>query len=150
MWHALALFVKNSKDKYIKPTEGISEQTYRALKPLYKNGKGFWLWICSSKETDVFRNKKDRKSYLMGAVYIAGSVRTREYRNTYKRYRAMSEYSHSKDFDFQLIIPMDHRCRLELSQYIPIHKCLENRQSGVWKPAFGVPLYHSLIHATFL
>lgn len=150
--HALALFTQNSKGTYIKPTESLSETAYNIIKKYYKNNKGFWIWICWSKDTDT-APKVQQKSYIIGAVYISAIIPTKEFRKNYKKQRAMAQYTHSKNDAYQAIIPMHSCARLELKNYIEVHEYThdagENRQHGVWQPKKSAKLYTLLAKAEF-
>lgn len=143
----MALFTQNSRGTYIKPTESLSELAYNIIKKYYKNNQGFWIWICSTKDTDL-APKKEQKSYIIGAVYISAIISTSDFRKKYKKKRAMAQFTHSKDDEYQAIIPMCSSARLELKEYIEIHEYKrdggENRQHGVWQPKESAELYKLL------
>lgn len=109
-----------------------------------------WIWICTSKDTDIEREKR---SYIIGAVYVSGIVKTKEYRKKYKKERAKGEYTHSKEDAYQCIIPMCVECRRELKHYIGLHEYKkdggENRQHGIWRPKRSAPLYKLLKEPLF-
>jgi len=137
----------------MKPTESISEAAYRIIKKYIQPG-GFWVWICSSKDTDIKIPGVEKKSYIIGAIYITAIIPTEQFRKEYPKQRAMEQYTHSKNDGYQAIIPMDSRARLELKEYIEVHKFKhhegENRELGVWKPKESAELYKKLQEAEFV
>ena len=150
IWHALALFARNSYGTYIKPTEGISVQAYRTIKKRLGEG-GYWIWICTTKETDIIREKK---SYILGAVWISEILETRRYKRDYNSRRVMEQFSESKDFEYQLVIPMNEYARRELREPIIMHEYKrgggENRENGVWKPREDAYIYEALQNAEYV
>lgn len=157
IWNALALFARNTYGTYIKPTEGISEHAWRSIRRLlyeYEEGKeeyegGFWIWICSSKETDI---ETEKKSYIFGAVYVTGIMLTSLYKKRYNSNRVMDQFSNSSKCKYQLIIPMHEYARVELLEPIVVHDVEkgENRQGGVWEANEGTVVYQGLKNARFV
>lgn len=150
IWHALALFARNSYGTYIKPTEGICEQAYKTIKKQLGEG-GYWIWIATSKSTDIIREKK---SYILGAVWISGIVETERYKKEYNSKRVMEQFGESKDCDYQLVIPMNEYARRELRDPIIMHEYKrgggENRENGVWMPMEGASVYEALQNAEYV
>jgi len=156
MCHALALFITNSNGTYIKPTESLSENAYNIIKKHFDVVKcGFWIWICSTKDSDInLVPIKQRKSYIIGAIYVSGIVETNEFRKKYRKERAMREFIHSKGDEYQMIVPMRKECRIELKEYIDVDAYRtdggENRQHGAWMAREGSELYDKLERAMFV
>ena len=136
IWHALALFTKDRYGDYMKPSEGIPKCVYKKLRTRCKKYGGCWLWICTSKSTDFMNKGKNKKSYLLGAVYVSGVCKTRVFNRLYERQRLKGEYKHSKEYKYQAIIPMYDYARLELETPAHVHEPIagENRWSGFWTP----------------
>lgn len=150
MRNGKALFKRNSVGTYVKPTEGISEVAYRSIRRMIEVGDR-WVWISTSKSTDESAKGVDRRSYILGAVYVTGVMESVKYKRRYKSKRAMSEFRNSKDCDYQMIIPTNRYARVALKEAIEMHKYEkgENRQSGVWEPNPGVEIYKRLEEAKF-
>ena len=147
IWNALALFMRNSKGTYIKPTEGISDHAWDSISKMPAEG-GYWIWIASSKVTDV---DSEKNSYIFGAVYVTGVMTTKEYKRGYKSKVAMDQFKNSCGCEYQLIIAMHSYARLELAEPIIVHKVKgENRQAGVWQPNEETPIYEALSTARFV
>ncbi len=152
IWNAIAVFVTNSYGTYIKPTEGVSKEAYKTIKKKMPKKGGFWIWICSTKDTDIDRPKK---SYIFGAVYVTGMMKSKYYKKAYNSKRLMVQYKdNSGECAYQLIIPQHKYARLELANPIEMHKydaaSRENRQAGVWKAVEGANIYDELKEARFL
>lgn len=88
----------------------------------------------------------------MGAVYVSGVMVKKEFNALYPKQRLKSEYSHSKEYDYQAIIPMHNYARLELKTYIPVHEPApkECRWTGLWTPYKGAPIYKTLKKPVFV
>lgn len=155
VWNVLAIFATNSYGSYLKPTEGISKEAYSTIKKCLSDGGsgGIWVWLCTSKTTDVFaEHRKDQKSYVYGAVFVAGVLDTRSFVRRYKCATKNDQFRNSKPFDYQMVIPMQPYARLELEEPIEMHGPMkgEQRVLGAWKPAQGAPIYEKIKHARFV
>lgn len=138
------------KCKFMFLTEGISKEAYRSIRRMMEEGDR-WVWISTSKSTDERGKGVNRRSYILGAVYVTGVMESKEYKRRYKSKRAMSEFRKSKDCDYQMIIPANKYARVALKNAIEMHKYdkSENRQSGVWEPNAGAEIYKRLEDAEF-
>jgi hypothetical protein len=149
VWNALALFTRDGNGRCIKPTEGISEQAYRSLRYLVNGvgGCGFWMWIASSKSTDL---EKPKKSRLYGAVFVTDVISTKECmcHNVYREFQGMEQFQISSVFDYQLIISDEERGRRELLVPVEVPDGSEARWDGVWVPQKDSMIYTSLAKMT--
>lgn len=145
--HLLAMFTRNSCGTYIKPSEGISAQAHGIIKKNLGRG-GFWLWLCNTIPTD--RALSNKKSYVYGAVFVSQMLDSATFKKRYPSRRAMAEFRYSKDCKFQMIIPMNPRCRLmlrkpvEVDQYDP-----QVQRLGAWEMAKGSEMHRRLQAAKF-
>lgn len=151
LWHTLALFTKNNRGKFMKPSEGISKNTAKRLKKLCRRNGGCWIWICSSKSTDI-APEKEKKSYVYGVVFVADVIKTKKYNKLYLKQRFMNEYKHSSVFRYQAIVLSHDYARLELNTPIEVHspKKGESRASGLWTPNADTALAQALKQPVFL
>lgn len=157
IWHALALFTKDRYGDYMKPTEGITEGVYNILKKKCRNREGCWVWICTSKWTDFENTSKNKKSYVLGAVYVTGVMSTKRFNKKYPKQRLKSEYKHSREYDYQAIIPSHEYARLELKTPLVVHNqsrqnrpsLSERRAFGLWTPYKGAPILKELRNPVF-
>jgi hypothetical protein len=136
---------------YVKPTEGISKTAYKSMEPSAKKG-GFWVWICSTKQTD-FGAGKNKRAYIFGAVYVTCIMRTSCFKKKYQRQREMEQFKDNSIIcEYQMIIPMHPHARLELQDpvEVPEYKVGENRQGGLWSPKESQSLWDQLINARFV
>lgn len=119
----------------MKPTEGVCESTAKIIKNLCDLYGGCWIWICSSKSTDIGVKVKDKKSYIFGAVYVVDVVKTKDFNKIYQKQRLKSQYQFSKDYDYQCIIPSHEHARYELKNPVEVHDAIfeEKRWMGVWQ-----------------
>jgi hypothetical protein len=147
VWHAIALFTKDRYGDYLKPTEGISKNVYLSLKKKCEKNGGCWMWISTSKSTDFLNQGKNKKSYVLGAVYVSGVMKTKEYNKQYQKQRLKSEYRHSKKYQYQAIIPSHEYARLELETHLIVHDQVlsECRWSGLWTPYNGASILRNLM-----
>jgi hypothetical protein len=146
IWNAIAIFCRNRRGTYIKPTEGISKTAYNNIKKiLEKHSEGFWLWMASTKDSDIEIEKRSR---IYGAVYVTGIMGTREYKRQYNKKRVMEYFKESGEGAYQLIIPMREDARIELKEPLEVHEYRnvnkETRQSGVWEPCEESRLWERL------
>jgi len=109
---------------------------------------GYWIWIATSKSTDII---KEKKSYIIGAVWISGIVETERYKKEYNHKRVMDHFVESKDCKYQMVIPMNENARRELKEPIRMHEYErgENREGGVWRAREGASIYEGLQNAEY-
>lgn len=152
LWYLMPLFVTDNQNVPLKPTEGVDEHVFSSIeKQLKLNPHGFWAWMASSKSSD-FVPRDRQKSYIFGAVYVAGAMTTAEYRAAHPELSETEQFQESSVCGYQLVIPMHKGARLELETPIPVHKQAtgEQRVAGVWEPAEGASVYEALRGARFI
>lgn len=152
LWNVLALFAEDEHGTFMKPSEGISEQTYLAMLLLgllpCHSGEAFWLWMCSSKSTDM---QSPRDSWIHGAIRVIDVIPTEAYKrhSAYKDYIGTEQFKCSELFPFQLVIPMSRDARKELKRPVKVPVGNEPRWQGVWIPDKDSTLLSELAHAEF-
>jgi hypothetical protein len=146
----MALFSTNSRGSFLKPSEGISTMACNTLAPSLRGG-GFWMWVCNSKVTDSNgKGSKDKNSRIYGAVFVAEIMDTRTFKILYSAHAAMKEFKHSRDCDYQMIIPMHPRARRELKTPIAVDAYNKGDQRlGVWEIKDMSKMYEQIRNPVF-
>jgi len=149
--HVLPLFTKDRFGNYMKPTEGMSKKTAKKLRKLCRKYGGYWIWICSSKSTDI-APKKLQKSYTYGAVFVADVIKTKRFNRKYQKQSLKREYKHSAEYKYQAIIPLHDYARLELVSPIEVHPPMagEQRWNGLWNANKNTDLVNLLRKPKFI